>query len=94
MAICVILAHADYGILGHMPRLREKVLLADGALLEIELDADLGYVLRYGALVEYANHRRRVGGRELPYEFRSVEQLRYDFERDVEAAGGRLGENA
>jgi hypothetical protein len=77
-----------------MPGLREKVLLADGALLEIELDADLGYVLRYGALVEYANHRRRVGGRELPYEFRSVEQLRYDFERDVEAAGGRLGENA
>jgi hypothetical protein len=74
--------------------LRERVLLEDGALLEIELDADLGYVLRYGALVEYANHRRRVQGRELPYEFRSVEQLRYDFERDVEAAGGRLGESA
>ena len=41
-----------------------------------------------------ANHRRRVRGRELPYEFRSVEQLRYDFERDVEAAGGTLGESA
>jgi hypothetical protein len=74
--------------------LREKVLLKDGSLLEIALDADLGYLLRYGALVEYANHRRRVRGRELAYEFRSVEQLRYDFERDVEAAGGRLGEDA
>ena len=77
-----------------MSLLQEIVLLADGALLEIELDAELGYLLRYGALVEYANHRRRVRGRELPYEFRSVEQLRYDFERDVEAAGGRLGEGA
>jgi hypothetical protein len=25
-----------------------------------------------------------------PYTFRSIEQLRYDFERDVEAIGGRL----
>lgn len=74
--------------------LRERVLLEDGALLEIELDADLGYRLCYGTLVEYANHRRRVRGRELPYEFRSVEQLRYDFERDVESAGGSLGEDA
>ena len=74
--------------------LQEKVLLKDGALLEIKLDADLGYVLRYGELVEYTNHHRRVRGRELPYEFRSVEQLRYDFERDVEAAGGTLGESA
>lgn len=74
--------------------LQERVLLRDGALLEIELGADLGYALRYGALVEYANGLRRVRGRELPYEFRSVEQLRYDFERDVEAAGGRLGEEA
>ena len=77
-----------------MSRLQEKVLLEDGALLEIELDANLDYVLRYGTLVEYANHRRCVQGRELPYEFRSVEQLRYDFERDVEAAGGSLGESA
>lgn len=77
-----------------MLRLQEKVLLDDGTLLEIELRADLGYRLRYGALVEYANGRRRVQGRALPYEFRSVEQLRYDFERDVEAAGGSLGEDA
>lgn len=32
--------------------------------------------------------RRQLRGRTLPYEFRSVEQLRYDFERDLEAANG------
>jgi hypothetical protein len=74
--------------------LAEKVLLADGTLLEVELDSDGGYLLRYGALVEYANGRRRLRGRSLPYEFRSVEQLRYDFERDVEERGGGLGEAA
>ena len=62
--------------------------------LEVELHDDLSYRLRYGELVEYANHRRRVRGRSLPYEFRSVEQLRYDFEQDVIAAGGSLGEAA
>jgi len=60
----------------------EKLLLA-GGMLEIELRADMTYVLRYGDLVEYTNHRRRVRGRTLAYEFRSVEQLRYDFEQDL-----------
>ena len=64
------------------------------AVLEVELDADLRYRLRYGDLVEYENGRRRVRGRSSRYEFRSVEQLRYDFERDVAAAGGKLGEDA
>ena len=73
--------------------LRETVVLRD-ALLEIELDAGLRYRLRYGDLVEYANGRRRVRGRSTRYEFRSVEQLRYDFERDVAAVGGKLGEDA
>ncbi len=63
----------------------EKAFL-DGRLLEVELHEDLSYVLRYGELVEYRNHRRRVRGRMRPYEFRSVEQLRYDFERDVKDA--------
>jgi hypothetical protein len=63
-------------------------------LLEIELHDDLRYRLRYGDLVEYSNHRRRLRGRTLPYEFRSVEQLRYDFEQDVIAAGGKLDEAA
>ena len=59
-------------------------------VLTIELRDDLSYVLRYGELVEYSNGRRRLRGRVLPYEFRSVEQLRYDFEEDVRAAGGLL----
>jgi hypothetical protein len=56
------------------------------AILEIRLGADFSYVLRYGDLVEYANGHRRIRGRTLPYEFRSVEQLRYDFEEDVKGA--------
>jgi hypothetical protein len=30
----------------------------------------------------------------MPYEFKSVEQLRRDFERDIKAAGGEHEENA
>ncbi|MGH8741617.1 MAG: hypothetical protein ACREUN_11930 [Burkholderiales bacterium] len=65
--------------------LSEKAL-AGQHLLEMELHDDLSYVLRYGDLVEYRDHRRRVRGRTRPYAFRSVEQLRYDFERDVRDA--------
>ena len=73
--------------------LQEKVVMPE-AVLEIELHADLRHRLRYGELVEYQNGRRRLRGRVTRYEFRSVEQLRYDFERDVQAAGGQLGESA
>jgi hypothetical protein len=73
--------------------LRETVLLGE-MLLTIELRDDLAYTLRYGDLVEYSNHRRRVRGRSLAYEFRSVEQLRYDFEEDVRSVGGSLGEGS
>ena len=69
--------------------LSETVLL-EHALLRVELSDDLRYRLSYGDLVVYENGRRRVRGRTQPYELRSVEQLRYDFERDVEALGGRL----
>ena len=72
-----------YGVSSHMLLLREKA-----GPLEIELHDDLSYVLRYGELVEYRNHRRRVRGRTRPYQFRSVEQLRYDFEQDVKDAQG------
>jgi len=72
-----------------MTLLSETVVL-DGALLRVELDDELHYRLSYGELVVYENGRRRVRGRTQPYEVRSVEQLRYDFERDVEALGGRL----
>ena len=65
----------------------ETVVLEDG-VLEIELRRDFTYRLRYGDLVEYVNHRRRVRGRSFAYEFRSVEQLRYDFEQDVKNAKG------
>ena len=73
-----------------MVLLAETVLLAD-APVAIELRDDGGYRVAYGDLVVYENGRRRVRGRSAAYELRSVEQLRYDFERDVEAAGGRLG---
>ena len=69
--------------------LSERVLLGD-VLLAVEFRSESSYTLRYGDLVEYSNHRRRVRGRTLPYEFRSVEQLRYDFEEDVRRAGGTL----
>lgn len=64
------------------------LLKEKAGLLEVELHDDLGYVLRYGELVEYRNHRRRLRGRVRPYVFRSVEQLRYDFEKDVKDAQG------
>jgi len=73
----------------------ETVVLPENAVIEIALWAEregrLRYRLRYGRdgtwLVDYDNesgHRRRVHARAARYEFRSVEQLRYDFERDVE----------
>ena len=68
---------------------RETVILED-AILTVRFESDSSYCLRYGDLVEYSNGRRRVRGKALPYAFRSVEQLRYDFEEDVRAAGGSL----
>jgi hypothetical protein len=56
--------------------LREKLVLADG-ILEIELHDDLRYRLSWRG-VTYDEKRR--------YDFRSVEQLRYDFERDAQKA--------
>jgi hypothetical protein len=64
------------------------LLKEKAGLLEVELHDDLAYVLRYGELVEYRSNRRRVRGRVRPYVFRSVEQLRYDFEKDVKDAQG------
>jgi hypothetical protein len=69
----------------------ECVLLPDGRRAEITVRAKGAYRLacwRHGRLLlEYAGdgpqHRRRAQGRETAYRFRSVEQLRYDFERDV-----------
>ena len=69
--------------------LHEKALF-QGGMLEIELHDDLSYRLRFSGLLEYSGGRKRVNGKTFPYTFRSVEQLRYDFERDVAALGGRL----
>lgn len=66
--------------------LRETILLRD-ALVSVELDDDLRYRLAYGDRVVYENGRRTVRGKSGSYEFRSVEQLRYDFERDIERFG-------
>jgi hypothetical protein len=69
----------------------EEIAVLGNAVVHIELDDALHYRLSYGEQVVYENGRRTVRGRSTPYEFRSVEKLRYDFERDVEALGGRLG---
>ena len=55
--------------------LRETVVTAQG-ILEVELHDDLRYRLSWRGVV-YDNNRRG-------YSFRSVEQLRYDFERDAQ----------
>jgi len=70
--------------------MRERVF-AGGQVLQVELHGDRRYRLAYGELVEYTPGRRRVRGRTMAYELRSVEQMRYDFERDVQSVGGVLG---
>ena len=65
-----------YGTISHMLLLRETVVM-DGEILEIELHDDLRYRLSWRGIT-YTEKRK--------YEFRSVEQLRYDFERDVQKA--------
>jgi len=70
--------------------LSETTLLPHG-IVSVALDDDGRYRLAYGEAVVYENGRRRVRGRATPYEMRSIEQLCYDFERDVESVGGSLG---
>ncbi len=65
-----------------------------GASIQVKLHDDLRYSLRFENRVIYENGFKTVLGRKSRYEFRSVEQLRYDFERDVAAAGGTLGEDS
>ncbi|MEO8145387.1 MAG: hypothetical protein ABI654_14345 [Betaproteobacteria bacterium] len=61
---------------------QERVVLADGVLLELVFRSRTDYrlaCLKGGrVLVEYPN--------AADYEFKSVEKLRYDFERDAEDA--------
>ncbi len=61
---------------------QERVVLADGVLFELIFHSRSEYRLACWKgnrlLVEYSS----AGG----YEFKSVEKLRYDFERDAEDA--------
>ena len=59
----------------------ESVVLPHG-LFTVVLEGE-SYLLNYNDLVVYENGRRKVRGRVTPYEFKSVEKMRYDFERDV-----------
>jgi hypothetical protein len=70
--------------------LQEKAIF-HGEMVEVVLHDDLRYRLCFGDKVRYENRLRFIRDKQFPYEFRSVEQLRYDFERDVAAAGGSLG---
>lgn len=77
--------------------LEETVLLADGTQLALHIALEARApafrleALREGEpLVRYAGDASRAtrqvaGALAEPYAFRSVEQLRYDFERDLEA---------
>jgi hypothetical protein len=72
----------------------ETVRLAHGVSIEARVSPDRTYRLalhrRGRLLVEFwsegAVHHRRLGERIAFYEFRSIEQLRYDFERDAQDA--------
>ena len=61
---------------------QERLVLEDGVLFELAFHSRTNYRLAClkdgGVLVEYGS-----GG---TYEFKSVEKLRYDFERDAEDA--------
>jgi hypothetical protein len=73
--------------------MKASVLVDAGTMLEI-LQEGARYRLRWGWpgnwKVVYEGdasaHRRTIGGRSGKYEFRSVEQLRYDLERDAAEA--------
>lgn len=76
--------------------LEQRCLLPEGDCIEVRLARaarGLAYRLAYlrggECLLCYEHgaarpHARTLRGRTAPYAFRSVEQLRYDFERDVE----------
>lgn len=76
-----------YGILSHM--YRERVVMQEGVMEVAFLSPDdflLAVTSGSQTLVEYRPGRRIVRGRAMPYEFKSVEKLRYDFEQDAKDA--------
>jgi hypothetical protein len=82
-----ILRLPHYGILGHM--FSEQVLLASGVVMELAVEGRQFRMTvkdKSQTLVEYVPGFRTVRGRRSAYEFKSVEKLRYDFEKDAEDA--------
>jgi hypothetical protein len=61
----------------------ETVVLPSGRFT-VQLEGN-DYKLDYQGLVVYENGKRIIRGRTTRYAFRSVEQMRYDFENDVKA---------
>ena len=61
----------------------ETVVLPSGRFT-VQLEGN-DYRLDYQGLVVYENGKRIIRGRTTRYAFRSVEQMRYDFENDVKA---------
>ena len=68
-----------------------ETVITEGGELRLEVHDGPRYVLRYGDLIEYRDGKKRVRGRTSAYEFRSVEQLRYDFERELRRGLKPLG---
>ena len=64
-----------------------ETVITEGGELRLEVHDGPRYVLRYGDLIEYCDGRKRVRGRTSAYAFRSIEQLRYDFEREMKQLG-------
>lgn len=64
-----------------------ETVLLEGAELRLEVHDGQRYLLRYRDLVQFENGKKRVRGRSSAYEFRSVEQLRYDFEKELKQLG-------
>ena len=62
---------------------KERVVLPSGRFT-FSLDGE-SYRLSYDDVVVYQNGKRIIRGRSSAYAFRSVEQMRYDFERDVQS---------
>ena len=65
----------------------QETLILEGIELRLVVEEGPRYRLRYGDLIEYRDGRKRIRGRTSAYPFRSIEQLRYDFERDLKSLG-------
>jgi hypothetical protein len=68
----------------------EERFVGEAGVYLLRIPDDLGFSLACSKgreiLVEYRPGQRVLRGRAMPYEFKSVEKLRYDFERDAEDA--------